>query len=305
MVNNNSKYDNHFEQWHKNMLIGEKKIPYTGKNVKVGIIDSGIDIYHPDLHKNINLEKSRSFVGKHNNILDYIGHGTQIAGTLVSIAPNIEVIVYKVIDLQQGDSSNVLKAILQAIEDEIDVINISLGTYKHIKKDQENINFYNKVIETAEKNGALVVSSTGNDSLNLDFLYHNQTVHLPSYINNVISVTSLNKNKKISSFSNYYTTNNLYSPGGDFIQINNNLKIEELIYTTYPTYLDSSFTNGYSFTAGGSIASASMSAFITLIIEHYSITNKRKPQPNEIKKLLFSSTNEGFPDIHNIIDPSL
>ena len=56
----------------------------------IGIIDSGIDITHPDLKNMINTDLSHDFTGLNNPFVDEVGHGTFVAGIIGAEGNNNE-----------------------------------------------------------------------------------------------------------------------------------------------------------------------------------------------------------------------
>ena len=77
-------------------------------NVKVGIIDSGIDFNHPDLKGNI-ISRGKSFVDGVTDTHDYTAHGTMVAGTIAAngnikgVAPKVGLVPYKVFHMGGAD----------------------------------------------------------------------------------------------------------------------------------------------------------------------------------------------------------
>jgi subtilisin family serine protease len=111
----------------------------TGKGVRVAIIDSGIDIEHPDLEGcvdadagvMIQLDREGNPVevaGPHD---DSFGHGTACTGIIHSIAPEARVTSVKVLGAGlSGKAVAFLRGLGWAIENGYDVVNLSLGTTK-------------------------------------------------------------------------------------------------------------------------------------------------------------------------------
>lgn len=268
------------------------------KKINIAIIDSGVDAYHPKLFHHINKSKAVSFVENTSPLIDNLGHGTEIAGIITKVASNISLTPYKIVECGKADSLNVIKAIIRAVKNKEDIINLSLGTLKSFnnEEDVKIIKMYQKAIDFAVSNNVIIVSSLGNNNLNLDYqLQNNKLVHLPSYFDKVISVGSVNKNNKLSSFTNYYEFRNfLVAKGGDYL-IDNNGEIlqNELIPTTFPTYLDSPLvtSKGLSMTTGCSISASIVSGTIANILNKYDIYNNKKLSVNEIKIELSKYTN--------------
>lgn len=121
-----------------------------GSGIKIAIIDTGVDFNHPDL---LGWGPDGKVIGGYNFIhenqlpLDTNGHGTQVAGVIaadgqiVGIAPKAKILAYKVSENGEGVSSDlIIKAIEKAIEDEADIINISLGVNKTNPKIDRAVN---------------------------------------------------------------------------------------------------------------------------------------------------------------------
>ncbi len=133
---------------------------YDGSGIIVSIIDTGIDLNHPDLEGQI--IGGYDFVDNDEIPEDTNGHGTQVAGIIASngnlkgISPNSKILMYKVSeDGESVPSHLIIKAIEKSIEDNADIINISLGINQtNTKIDQ--------VVNKAVKNNIFVVTAAGN-----------------------------------------------------------------------------------------------------------------------------------------------
>lgn len=115
---------------------------------------------------------------------DKTGHGTFVAGQIAAngklkgVAPQVGIKSYRVIGSNKSESIWIIKGIIEAAKDQVDVLNISLGEYLvqgsiknkdgSITSNKAEIKAYKKAINFAKKNGIIVVASSGNDSLNLD-----------------------------------------------------------------------------------------------------------------------------------------
>ncbi|MDE6656284.1 MAG: S8 family serine peptidase, partial [Anaeroplasmataceae bacterium] len=108
-----------------------------GSTIRVGIVDSGIDITHPDLTNRVNQKLSRDFTGNNNPWAD-VGnyHGTHVAGIVgaegnnsigvVGVNWNIELVSLKVGEIEATVEA-VAKAITYAHNNDIRIINLSMG----------------------------------------------------------------------------------------------------------------------------------------------------------------------------------
>lgn len=217
---------------------------YTGKNVTVAVIDSGIDDSHPDLRikreKNNSIPDLRKKVVKHLDItgegeMDADGHGTHVAGIIAGngeasqgkytgVAPDADLINIKVLDQNgNGRSDDIQYGISEAIKAKADVINMSLGITPDDDPPwvwpQGYYRFESKAVE-AVNSGILVCVAAGNDGR-----FGRGTIGSPARVREVLTVGSVTKEKSISSFSsrgpvtleNLQTIQkpDLVAPGGD------------------------------------------------------------------------------------------
>ena len=136
---------------------------YLGQNVRIGVIDSGINP-----HKDIaaRLIKGQSYIenSNANDTADTYGHGTHVAGLIagsgengyIGAAPEAELVPLKVTDGKGVSTSTVCKAIYGGIKNyHCDILNLSLGIYDDEKALKE-------AVEYAEECGVVVVSAVGN-----------------------------------------------------------------------------------------------------------------------------------------------
>jgi len=133
---------------------------YDGSGIIISIIDTGIDLNHPDLDGQ--LIGGYDFVDNDEMPEDINGHGTQVAGIIAAngnlkgIAPNSKILIYTVSEDGESVPSNlIIKAIEKSIEDGADIINISLGINQTNTKIDQAVN-------KAIKNNIFVVTAAGN-----------------------------------------------------------------------------------------------------------------------------------------------
>lgn len=112
---------------------------FTGKNVKVGVIDTGIDIHHADLQKNykggydlVDLDDEPDETRATEGLPTL--HGTHVSGIIAAdgelkgVAPDADIYAYRALGPGGvGTSIHVIAAIEEAIKDGMDIINLSLG----------------------------------------------------------------------------------------------------------------------------------------------------------------------------------
>ncbi|HWI62077.1 MAG TPA: S8 family serine peptidase [Symbiobacteriaceae bacterium] len=157
-------------------------------DVVVAVVDSGIDLTHPDLAGNI-VPGSRSFIPGAGP-QDQFGHGTHLAGIIAAngrikgVAPGVGLRAYRVFNAQgKSTDSSILQGIVAAAEDGVDVINLSLGGKSLMGqsfridpvtgKRTPNGNGVDhwvaqrRAIQYAVRHNATVVAAVGNDSLDL------------------------------------------------------------------------------------------------------------------------------------------
>lgn len=150
-------------------FFDEKHQRITGKGIKVGVIDTGMDYTHPDLQhayrggKDLVDGDSDPMETKNQGDLDTI-HGTHVAGIIAAngklkgVAPEAEIYAYRALGPGgAGDTEQVLAAIESAIKDKVDVLNLSLGN--EINGPDLPISLaLNKAVES----GIVAVTSNGN-----------------------------------------------------------------------------------------------------------------------------------------------
>ncbi len=123
---------------------------FEGQGIKIGIIDTGIDFNHPDLFgfgPDGKVTGGYNFIDNNEKPIDTTGHGTEVAGiiaadgSLKGVAPKAKLFAYKVSSNGDSVSSDlIVKAIHRAIDDKVNVINISLGVNKTSNEIDQAVN---------------------------------------------------------------------------------------------------------------------------------------------------------------------
>ena len=191
MNKENLRIKNKISPYGVNMIAAPNmwKASYTGKNVKIAIIDSGCDVEHINIKNNI--VGVRNFTDEDSRnadvVTDRVGHGTHVAGIIAAngnnnikgVAPDAELYILKAIDQTgSGKLSWVVNAINYAVSLNVDIISMSLGMPVSDEK-------LEKAINNAIKNKISVVCAAGNEG---DGNYHDFDYSYPAAYTDVISV---------------------------------------------------------------------------------------------------------------------
>jgi len=193
-------------------------------NVDIGIMDTGIDLNHPDL----NVYRQVTFVSGTSSGNDDNGHGTAVAGIaaakdnsqgVVGLAPGARLWAIKVLDSNGiGSSSNIIKGIDYVTQhaNEIDVVNLSFGAVG------QNKALHSAIIKSVAA-GVSYTAAAGNEAIDASSVF-------PASYPEVIAVsaivdtdgkcggisgisTTVGKDDSFASFSNYGSVIDLAAPG--------------------------------------------------------------------------------------------
>jgi len=157
---------------------------YTGANVYIAVIDTGIDTDHPDLIDDLVAQKCftdsacpPNNLSESDNAEDDQGHGTHVAGIITStgivapqgIAPDTKIIAIKVLDASGNGRSSDTIAALDWVTDHlatypIKIVNLSLGGGLYYSVcDYSNISYAN-AIKLLTAQGVTIFAASGNES---------------------------------------------------------------------------------------------------------------------------------------------
>jgi serine protease AprX len=151
-------------------LVQINDIPlYTGSGVRVCIVDSGIDLDHPEFD-GYKLQGWKDFINDKPTPYDDHGHGTMMAGILVGqkyligVAPDVELLVAKALSNEGNGSDEVLgEAIDWCVNSGSDIISLSLGGAPGIVPSQFGGDASSAAANNAISQGVIVVAAAGND----------------------------------------------------------------------------------------------------------------------------------------------
>lgn len=179
IANMNSNYYG----WHLHTIEAFSAWDYTyGSNVVVGVIDTGVDLDHPDLAANILAHTDTA--DDDGSADDADGHGTMVCGLIAAltndigscgIAPNASLVVADAFySSTQANSQDLLEAVNYMIAQDVDIINMSFGGPGSADT------VLNNAITEAYNQGIVVIASAGNENTD--------TANYPSDLDSVIGV---------------------------------------------------------------------------------------------------------------------
>ncbi len=190
----------------------------SGRQVIVAVIDSGVEMNHPDLQGRI--ISGYDFANHDNTPEDDSGHGTKVSGILgatgnngtgiAGVAWDVDIAIMPVKFMKVNDGkttgnlSDAIDAIYYAVDNGAEIINASWGFYDRSKA-------LDNAIAYARDKGVLFVASAGNSGQDND-----NKGHYPSNCasDNVIAVAAMDSDGSIASFSNYGAkTVHIIAPG--------------------------------------------------------------------------------------------
>ncbi|NIV18452.1 MAG: S8 family serine peptidase [Woeseiaceae bacterium] len=220
----------------------------TGAGVRIAIIDGGIDPTHPDLAPNMDTTCSASFVPglPYDTDVGSFWHGMHVAGIaaaansgwgVIGVAPEATLISVKALHGGSGSFAWVIGAILYSSDPgafgagdcaKADIINMSLGA-TFFKRGGAGflIGALNRAVNYAASKGTLVVSSAGNNGLDLGQAFDITSV--PAESGSGLAITATGPDdlvgdfgppgdpRRLASYTNWGEgTTYVAAPGGDF-----------------------------------------------------------------------------------------
>ena len=229
-----------------------------GYAVDVGVIDSGVQHDHEFLAGRV-VDTGFNSISDNGSAYDDRGHGTHVAGIIVAnTLSNVTVYAYKALNSSgSGTSAQVSLAIDAAIEDGMDVLNLSV----QMKGFSDTLH---EAVARAYNAGITVVVAAGNAGVNLD-----ETQYSPGCFEEAISVMSCSDYRRISDFSNYGKICDFAAPGENILS----------------TYLN----NTYKMTSGTSMASPFICAAVT-----YQLSKDNTLTPDQVEQLLNAQSEPCF-----------
>lgn len=178
----------------------------TGAGIKVAILDTGLDLKHPDFQERTIV--SESFVPG-EDVQDVGGHGTHCAGTACGslkpstlprygVAYEADIYVGKVLSNQgSGKGSWILAGMNWAVANGCQVISMSLGSAT--EPGEPFSEFYENVAKRILNRGTLVIAAAGNESKRSNGVI--KPCASPANCPSIMAVAAVDSNLQVADFS--------------------------------------------------------------------------------------------------------
>ena len=188
----------------------------AGQGITVAVIDTGVDLNHPDLKDNlVSGYNAISDSTDPQSLMDDNGHGTHVAGIIaaernglgvVGLAYKAKIMPIKAMDSNgEGDDVDIAAGIVWAADHGAKIINLSLGS-------GDDASVLQDAIQYATGKGVLIVAAAGNYDSG-----QSSAVAYPAADPNVLAITSVDDKNQISSFSCTGPQVALAAPGEDIV----------------------------------------------------------------------------------------
>jgi subtilisin family serine protease len=253
------------------------------ESVPVAVIDSGVDVRHPELAGRV--IDAKSFVGGSARI-DSLGHGTFVSGLIAAgvdngvgiagLAPSAQLLVAKVVNgARTIPVAAEARAIRWAVENGARVINMSLGGLRDPL--DPSLDSFSRLeadaVAYAVQNGVVVVAAVGNDDLapKSPWLYASYPAALP-HVLGVSAISQLGMVPKFSNRDRIY--NDLAAPGDEILSI-----LPRPLTSRFPTCSEQGFSScgpeEYREAQGTSFSAPQVSAAAAILL---SLRPKLRPE---------------------------
>ena len=283
--------------------IGADKVQYTGKGVKLAIVDTGITV-HPDFFFNGNpkqprIIKSRNFTyEEHISIVNYTyddyGHGTHCAG-IAAGSGSISDGKYRgvatdayLINAKVSNSSgtiredDVIAAIEWCMQEDVDIISMSFGSLSPEVSTPENL-----AIREAVKNGIVVICAAGNNGPN----FFSSGPPATSLYSISIGATDINNHSinfsSIGPTSDNHLIPDICAPGVNIISAESKNSLLGYNNRFKNNYIESDKNFAYIPLSGTSMSCPMVAGAVALLLEAYPNSS-----PESIRNALIIGANE-------------
>lgn len=201
------KKNNSSVEWNVRMIKAGKAEKSGENKIKVAILDSGIDWGNDiDLAYQISLVPGEEEMTQ--IFMDGNGHGSSVASLIAArddgdgitgINPNVDIYSYRVLDDgNEAPLSRVIEAIYMAIDQKVNIINMSFGLNEYSEA-------LERAVQDAEKAGILVIAAAGNTG--------DDGVQYPAAYEDVMAVGAVNKYGTVEAYSSKGPEVEIVAPG--------------------------------------------------------------------------------------------
>lgn len=213
------------ELWNKPIIDSQRPV--------IAILDTGVDVTHPDLADNIWTNSAEAegeegydndgngfkndihgwdFINNTGTIRDYNRHGTHVAGIAAAVNNEIGIVganpmayIMPITVMQSdgtGDIATIVKGINYAVANGATILNLSLGTYAYSSALRQALE---KAYQTA-----VIVAAAGNDRQSIDPPFANPL--FPAAFSFVLGIQAIDQNSHLTLFSNFDLSGSCFSP---------------------------------------------------------------------------------------------
>ncbi len=200
-------------QWYLSKInaFGAWDITAGSPNIKVAIIDSGLDYNHPEFAGKVCAQTDT--LDNDGDAFDNVDeHGTHVAGIIAAnadngigisgVAPGVQLIIVDAFNGENANTFDILQGVQYCVANGADIINMSFGGAGNDRALETAIN-------NAVSSGVVCVAAAGNE--------HTSAPSYPSDYESVISVIATTHNDTKSVFSNFGSAKDISAPGDDIL----------------------------------------------------------------------------------------
>ena len=257
----------------------------NGEGVVICVVDSGIDLSHPDL-SDLVLKGWLDSVNGLDEPYDDEGHGTAMSGIIVAdgglkgVSRGVGLLVAKAINEEgQGDSSSVANSVDWCVQQGADIISLSLGGGQSIGSGFFTTDELGQSVDEALDSGVFVIASAGNDGEDDD-----GDVGSPGSIEDVICVGGVTRTGDIWSGSSEGDNDGRLWPN-PILPRNNPDKKPEMVAPGHevPVLMASGVGNSgwWGWSSGTSAATAWVSGSLALLLQEDSSLQRENSSGRE------------------------
>ena len=197
----------------------------TGSSLLVGVLDTGVDVNHPDLNGKVSSGTDVNDI----DLKDTIGHGTEVSGIIAAntnnnqgiagVSWNTKIISLKITDnFGQARVSNVVTALDQAYQKGVKIVHISLSTNQFSQT-------LKSAVQEAQDRGILIISTSGNSGI--------EELRYPAAFDGVIGTGAVDETKQLEFYSTTGEHVSLVAPGASIYTTSLNSTYDKVTGTSF------------------------------------------------------------------------